>query len=88
MYPRCLNSSSMSLPQENYDPAFVEHIYSVPQVSLAEVQGRKRQDLGEARVTYKTKNEFKDIAKKLGVMDDFKVRVVPFKCVQYWSLLN
>ena len=52
---------------------FREHVYSLPEVPITDVMTKKRTDLTEVRVTYTTKNSFKDIAKKLGIMDDFKV---------------
>ena len=57
---------------------FREHIYSLPEISVDQVYARTRQDLKEVRVTYKTKEEFKNIAKKLGIMDDFKVCCLKF----------
>lgn len=63
------------LMKENYDPAFIKYIYDVPEISLNVVVAGKVQDLSEVRVTYRTKNDFKDIAKKLGIMDDFKAGV-------------
>ena len=59
--------------QDVYDKMFQEHIYGLPEISVDQIHARTRQDLKEVRVTYKTKEEFKNIAKKLGIMDDFKV---------------
>lgn len=63
------------LKKESYDRTFREHIYSLPEVSVDEVHTRSRQNLPEVRVTYRTKDEFKNLAKKLGIMDDFKAGV-------------
>ena len=54
---------------------FKEHIYSLPEISVGEVQAKSRQNFPEVRVTYRTKDEFKSLAKKLGIMDDFKVSI-------------
>ena len=55
---------------------FKEHIYGLPEVSVTDVQTRSKQNIPEVRVTYRTKEEFKSLAKKLGLMDDFKVWLI------------
>jgi alpha-1,3-mannosyl-glycoprotein beta-1,2-N-acetylglucosaminyltransferase len=59
--------------QENYDPTFHDKVYNTPQVSVSEVMAGKKKTLSALRVQYSTKEEFKSAAKKLGIMDDFKV---------------
>lgn len=59
--------------QENYDAKFTDYIYSLPEVTAQEVKRKARSDLQEVRVTYGHKNQFKEIAKVLGIMDDFRV---------------
>jgi len=63
------------LLKDAYDPAFHEHIYSLPEITSGEVKSGSRSDLPEVRVTYSTKQGFKDAAKVLGLMDDFKAGV-------------
>ncbi|XP_052786511.1 alpha-1,3-mannosyl-glycoprotein 2-beta-N-acetylglucosaminyltransferase-like isoform X2 [Mya arenaria] len=63
------------LIKENYDPKFVQYIYNLPEVTASEVKAQSKKALPEVRVTYKTKEQFKDAAKKLGIMDDFKAGV-------------
>ncbi|XP_045184667.1 alpha-1,3-mannosyl-glycoprotein 2-beta-N-acetylglucosaminyltransferase-like isoform X1 [Mercenaria mercenaria] len=63
------------LIKENYDPPFHKFIYGIPEISLNDVASDKVKHLPEVRVTYRTKNDFKAIAKKLGIMDDFKAGV-------------
>jgi hypothetical protein len=48
-------------------------VYNTPQVSVSEVMAGKKKTLSALRVQYSTKEEFKSAAKKLGIMDDFKV---------------
>lgn len=60
--------------QENYDTKFREHIYSLPEISAQDVKRKARTDLEEVRVTYANKAQFKEVAKVLGIMDDFRVR--------------
>lgn len=59
--------------QENYDAKFTDHIYSLPEISAQDVKRKARSDLSEVRVTYTNKSQFKEIAKVLGIMDDFRV---------------
>ena len=63
--------------QENYDPTFHDKVYSTPLVSVSEVMAGKKKTLSALRVQYSTKEEFKSAAKKLGIMDDFKVQLSP-----------
>ena len=50
-------------------------MYNTPAASVAEVMAGKKKQLPALRVQYSTKEEFKSAAKKLGIMDDFKVFV-------------
>ena len=69
--------------QENYDPTFHDKVYNTPQISVSEVMAGKKKTLSALRVQYSTKEEFKSAAKKLGIMDDFKVLLSPHQ----WPLL-
>ena len=48
-------------------------MYSLPEVTAQDVKRKTRTDLTEVRVTYNNKSQFKEIAKVLGIMDDFRV---------------
>ncbi|XP_052236937.1 alpha-1,3-mannosyl-glycoprotein 2-beta-N-acetylglucosaminyltransferase-like isoform X2 [Dreissena polymorpha] len=63
------------LVKENYDPKFREYIYGLPEVSVSDVNTGSRKQLPDVRIQYSTKQQFKDIAKQLGIMDDFKAGV-------------
>ncbi|XP_071098308.1 alpha-1,3-mannosyl-glycoprotein 2-beta-N-acetylglucosaminyltransferase-like [Haliotis cracherodii] len=63
------------LEKERYDTEFVKHVYESPLLSVAEVVSQSKSDYGTVRVQYNTKDEFKSLAKKLGIMDDFKAGV-------------
>lgn len=65
------------LLQSNYDSQFLTHVYSVPVVTAGDV---KRNELpstvdasGPVRIMYHTKDSYRNAAKLLGLMDDFKV---------------
>lgn len=64
------------LLQSNYDSQFLTHVYSVPVVTAGDV---KRNELpstvdasGPVRIMYHTKDSYRNAAKLLGLMDDFK----------------
>ena len=52
-------------------------MYAVPEVTLAEVTSGGKKHMPALRVTYSTKEQFKAMSKKLGIMDDFKVSEKP-----------
>ena len=47
---------------------------NTPEVSVAEAMSGRRSNMKALKILYSTKEEFKSTAKKLGIMDDFKVR--------------
>jgi len=63
--------------QDNYDPAFVKSVYSCPSITYEELMANKLssgQPLPKGvRLTYTTKDVFKNTAKQLKLMEDFKV---------------
>ncbi|XP_033725475.1 alpha-1,3-mannosyl-glycoprotein 2-beta-N-acetylglucosaminyltransferase-like isoform X1 [Pecten maximus] len=63
------------LKKENYDPWFTHMVYETPEVTVAEVMSGSKKHLKALRVTYTTKEQFKSVAKRLGIMDDFKAGV-------------
>ncbi|XP_069103242.1 alpha-1,3-mannosyl-glycoprotein 2-beta-N-acetylglucosaminyltransferase-like isoform X2 [Argopecten irradians] len=63
------------LKKENYDPWFKSMVYDTPEVTVAEVMSGSKKHLKALRVTYTTKEQYKSIAKRLGIMDDFKAGV-------------
>lgn len=58
--------------QDNYEKYFVKKVYEAPPVSLQDLQGGKVED-DPVRLQYRTKEEYKLLTKKTGLMDDFKV---------------
>ena len=68
------------LLQSNYDQQFLTHVYNVPVVTAADVKTNQLPDEaadGPVRITYHSKDSFRNAAKLLGLMEDFKV---------YWLL--
>ncbi|XP_060066039.1 alpha-1,3-mannosyl-glycoprotein 2-beta-N-acetylglucosaminyltransferase-like isoform X2 [Ylistrum balloti] len=63
------------LKKENYDPWFKRLVYDTPEVTVAEVMSGSKKHLKALRVTYTTKEQYKSLAKRLGIMDDFKAGV-------------
>jgi alpha-1,3-mannosyl-glycoprotein beta-1,2-N-acetylglucosaminyltransferase len=59
------------LLKENYDVAFLKTVYGSPAITVQQLVSG---DLtpGAVRVTYRSKDSFKKMAKTLGLMDDFK----------------
>lgn len=60
------------LMKEPYDKQFHAHVDSLPVVSAADVKSNRVVYEGPVRVIYHTRDGFKNMAKLLGLMDDFK----------------
>lgn len=60
------------LKKDNYDVAFVKEVYGSPPVTLTQLMRGSLEAKGAVRITYTSKEQFKIIAKKLSIMDDFK----------------
>lgn len=60
------------LLKEKYDEEFVKRVYSAPLLSLNDALKNAHPEHVAVRVEYNTKNSFKTISKKLGLMDDLK----------------
>ncbi|XP_056638722.1 alpha-1,3-mannosyl-glycoprotein 2-beta-N-acetylglucosaminyltransferase [Diorhabda sublineata] len=60
------------LIKDNYDNDFVKKVYQSPVVKYEDLRMDKVEYDVPVRVIYKTKDEYKTITKKLGLMDDFK----------------
>ena len=60
------------LLRENYDKAFVDRVYSCPEVTYAQLKGGKTEGNGCLRIQYVTKDGFKRTAKMLGLMEDLR----------------
>nr|SVE81943.1 EOG090X06K9 [Daphnia magna] len=59
--------------QTAYDADYFRHVYSLPVVSASDVRTNTNLPFdGPLRITYHTKDTFKNAAKLLGLMDDFK----------------
>lgn len=61
------------LLKENYDKGFVAEIYKLPVVTFQELRQGLVQTKGAVRIQYTNRNQFKESARNLGIMDDFKV---------------
>lgn len=61
------------LLKENYDQKFVAEIYKLPVVTFQELRQGLVQTKGPVRIQYSNRNQFKESARNLGIMDDFKV---------------
>lgn len=57
--------------QDNYENYFVKRVYEAPVVSLQDLKDGKLVD-DPVRIQYRTREEYKLITKKTGLMDDFK----------------
>nr|SVE75765.1 EOG090X06K9 [Daphnia hispanica] len=61
------------LVQTAYDADYIRHVYSLPVVSATDVRTNVNLPFeGPVRIMYHTKDTFKNAAKLLGLMDDFK----------------
>ncbi|CAN7936964.1 unnamed protein product [Ixodes hexagonus] len=67
-----LSKDLSHLKKDNYDVAFVKEVYGCPSVTLTQLLKGNLDTKGPVRVTYTSKELFKNIAKKLAIMDDFK----------------
>ena len=61
------------LTKDAYDKDFIRDVYQSVIVSYQELKDGKIAHDGPVRIIYRTKEEYKLITKKLGLMDDFKV---------------
>lgn len=60
------------LLKENYDNDFVKKVYQSPVVNYEDLKADKVTFQVPVRVTYRSREDYKRITKKLGLMDDFK----------------
>lgn len=65
------------LVKDLYDRDFIKDVYQSVIVSYQELKEDKIAHDGPVRIVYRTKEEYKLITKKLGLMDDFKVIFLP-----------
>jgi alpha-1,3-mannosyl-glycoprotein beta-1,2-N-acetylglucosaminyltransferase len=63
------------LVKDVYDKDFIRDVYQSVIVSYQELKDGKIAHEGPVRIVYRTKDEYKLITKKLGLMDDFKVSI-------------
>jgi alpha-1,3-mannosyl-glycoprotein beta-1,2-N-acetylglucosaminyltransferase len=63
------------LVKDVYDKEFIRDVYQSVIVSYQELKDGKIAHEGPVRIVYRTKDEYKLITKKLGLMDDFKVSI-------------
>lgn len=63
----------INLCQDNYDDWFIKTVYGSPPVTVQELAGGRIEGNGPVRLTYRSKVNFKSIAKAFRLMDDFKV---------------
>jgi alpha-1,3-mannosyl-glycoprotein beta-1,2-N-acetylglucosaminyltransferase len=61
------------LLKENYDKNFVGEVYKLPVVTFQELRQGLVQSKGPVRIQYNNRNQYKETARNLGIMDDFKV---------------
>lgn len=59
--------------QDQYDPVFEKQVQASQVVTINDVKGDRLAKGGLYRLIYHTKDNFKKLAKSLGLMDDFKV---------------
>ena len=67
--------SSMNLSylmRSTYDRQFIDHVYSIPVATASEIKMDTQPNQSPVRISYHTKDMFKNAAKLLGLMDDFK----------------
>lgn len=60
------------LEKEKYDASYIADVYDTPVHSLDEIKQGNIEQEGAVRITYRTKENFKQFSKALGIMDDFK----------------
>lgn len=61
------------LLKENYDQKLVAEVYKLPVVTIQELRQGLVQTKGAVRIQYLNRNQFKESARSLGIMDDTKV---------------
>lgn len=61
------------LLKDNYDSMFVDEVYKTPVVTFQELKQGMVKEKGPVRIQYNNRNQFKETARNLGLMDDFKV---------------
>lgn len=59
--------------QDKYEQYFMKLVKDTPEVTVSEAMSGHKSNMKALKVIYSTKEEFKSTAKKLGIMDDFKV---------------
>lgn len=59
--------------QDNYDKTFLNHVYQCPIVTFEELRKGMVKTKEAVRIQYNSRDQYKRIAKMLGLMDDFKV---------------
>lgn len=77
--------------KENYDESFLKEVYQTPVVTFEELRRGIVTTKGPVRIQYNNRNQYKSAAKSLGIMDDFKVRVIsqlPIDFVTNWIQLQ
>lgn len=52
---------------------FVDEVYKTPVVTYQELKQKLVKEKGPVRIQYNNRNQFKENARNLGIMDDFKV---------------
>lgn len=60
------------LKKDQYEPFFLQQVYSAPEIKLDQLQKETGKDLGAVRLQYRGRDSFKALAKALGLMDDLK----------------
>lgn len=63
------------LLKDIYDENMVKNVYRTPVVTVQELKQGLVKEKGPVRIQYNNRNQFKEAARMLGIMDDFKVRV-------------
>lgn len=58
-----------------YDNDFLKMVYACPVITLDELRQGIIKSKDAVRIQYNTKEQYKRIAKMLGLMDDFKVLI-------------
>ena len=60
------------LLKDNYDDWFIKTVYGSPSVTVQDLASGRLDGNGPVRLTYRSKVNFKTIAKAFRLMDDFK----------------
>lgn len=64
------------LLKDNYDKSFMKEVYQTPVVTFEELRRGMVNSKGPVRIQYNNRNQYKGAAKSLGIMDDFKVKLI------------